>query len=131
MSRTTNQEIDNETWTNISFDTEDRDDAGFADLGTDATKITIPTGYGGTFRVNVYWNFEANATGQRQVKVYLNGGATNLVTEAHAAHALGFACTTTGEGGLSATNYIQVAVWQNSGGALDLTPSYVNVKMDR
>ena len=44
-----NQAIAVGTWTAVTFDTEDFDTAGYADLGSDDDRVTIPSGQGGLF----------------------------------------------------------------------------------
>jgi hypothetical protein len=116
LTKSADQTISNATFTAITFNGEDFDSDGFHDNATNNSRITIPTGKGGKylFTVSGYW--ADNATGTRTVALYKNG---TLITKARAifrreAMALSSVLS------LVATDYIELFVYQDSGGNLDV-----------
>lgn len=128
VNRSTAQTISNATWTAISFDTEDFDVGGMAEQVTNPSRITIPAGEGGKYLVTGIALWTANATGQRAIRLRKNG-TTDL---ADGARSPTDAATNVGTPfcdivNLAAADYIELMVYQSSGGNLDLivlTPQY-------
>lgn len=114
------QSVSNATFTALQFDTEDRDDGGFADLVTYDTRLTIPTT--GWYAVQYTVAIAANATGLREFSVQKNG-STSLqygVQRVLPASASG-ASIVSGVAilYLSAADYVELVAYQSSGGSLD------------
>ena len=57
----------------VQFDTEDYDDAGFVNLASANTKITIPTGYAGRYEVGFYCYAVLTTTVKTECGIWLNG----------------------------------------------------------
>ena len=102
------------------FDTD-----GFHSTSVNNSRITIPTGKGGYYLVQVNAQFGANSTGTRQAQVYKNGSTFFEAPQ------VGGLATGTGPIGVTVMNlvpgdYIELYVFQNSGGALTVYPTTAN-----
>ena len=119
--RSTTQSITNSTDTRIAFDAEDFDTNAFHDSATNSERITIPSGRGGTYRVSLGVHFAVNGTGLRVVRLRKNGttylGRYTLHSPTAGDDA---AVVLTRTVALAAADYIEVEVWQSSGGALNV-----------
>lgn len=120
LFRSTDQSINNNALTAVSFDTEIWDHIACADLTAAATRITFPIS--GRYLVTGHCVFEANATGYRNGTIRLNG--TTLIAPgggaaiATAAIPTPVVVTTIHE--FVAGDYVEFLVIQNSGGALNV-----------
>lgn len=126
--RTSNQSISNNTETPVQFDNESYDTNTMHDNVTNNTRITFTTA--GIYSVsgNVVW--AAAAGGRRNITIKLNG-TTYLVQQE-----LPLSSTNDASGSFSlqhsfiAGDYIEVNVYQSSGGAINLnaagSPCYVS-----
>ncbi len=121
--RSTTQSISNNTWTSVSFSAEVNDTDNFWVIGS-PTRLTIP--YNGFYMFGFNGVFDPNATGIREAQFYLDGGAIPAADSK----------PTVGSGAgtwlgmshmhyLTAAQYLEVKVYQNSGGLLNLTASPV------
>ena len=119
--KSANQSIANSTDTTVTWDLESFDTDGFHDNVTNNNRITIPAGLGGKYLVSINIGWAVNSTGARFHYLYLNALATIL----------DYAGVAPNSGGaqrdvvstiinLTAGDYLQVQVNQNSGGALNL-----------
>lgn len=118
----TTQSIGNGSDTAVAFNSELADTATLHDTVTNNSRITIPTGEGGTWIFSCRVEFAANATGQRKVMLRRAGSveypaqqfdaaAGGNVTKLAVCHLMNIA----------AADYVEVVVSQNSGGALNLS----------
>ena len=111
------QSIPDATYTTISFDTEVYDYGNMIDIAGYPTRITIPAD--GIYYVSLALLWQVNATGRRDTYILVNGStaplyksdvpsATQSTTQLHS-------------GGikLSQWDYLELKVYQNSGGALN------------
>jgi len=124
--RNSAQSISNNSSTAITFDTELFDTDAFHDTGSNTSRITIPSGLDGKYRFSWHAMFAAsNTTGLRLAFLRLNGvddthnvpGSRNNLNPISAsleAHGTG-SCIVD----LVATDYIELFVYQNSGGAVN------------
>jgi len=119
-SRSGAQSIPNATNTPISFDTEARDDDGLWVIGS-PTVFTIPKA--GIWYFGSSVAYDSNSTGFRETRLRVNGSvATYGVTDSRTAVNGGAtALTITAIGILAVSDTIDVAVWQNSGGNLNMS----------
>jgi len=117
-----NQSCTNGTLTTLLFDSERYDPAGCHSTTTNTERITVPTGAGGKWAFGATVSFAANATGQRQVRILLNG-STVLAEDIRDAAAGGevTSITVSGQYALSAGDYLTVVARQTSGGALNVS----------
>lgn len=125
--RTTNQSITNNTVEAISFDTQTYDEGlGLWVIGS-PTRLTAVIagiyGFSGVLR------FAANSTGERAILVRLNG-ATLVASggEGNPSATNDSRCDVAGTINLTATDYLELCAYQNSGGALiaQAQASYAN-----
>lgn len=111
------QTIATSTDTPVVFNTEVRDDGGYADLGVNTSRLTIPTGKAGWYVIAgvIYW--DASTAGFRVLRLCKNGAneATEICADVR-----------TDSGGyvqqnvsavvyLAAGDYVQLVAWHNSG----------------
>ena len=125
LQRSADLSVANDTIVPVDFDTEsfDTPDNDLHSLSANTTRITIPTGKAGIWVVGASVQFAANATGYRQLTLRLNG-TTNLAQQtANAVAATGIQTSMTAMvlSQLSAADYIECVVRQNSGAALALS----------
>jgi len=112
------QTISNSTDTKLAFANETFDTDGFHDNVTNNTRITIPTGLGGYYRVTANSGFLVNASGRRIMAIALNGtNVSQIETSANAAAEPAASLTDTYS--LSAGDYLEINVFQTSGGNLN------------
>jgi hypothetical protein len=127
ITRSTHQSIVTATTTVITFDTVTEDVGGFWAAGQ-PTRLTIPTS--GVYVVTTHITFDQHATGFRYVAFRLNGGSATVghqKTQAHAVDGLGYPNLSTGTvRRFTAGDYLEIEVFQNSGGNLDCLSSSGN-----
>jgi len=125
--RTTNQSINNNSVTAISFDTETYDlGSGLWVVGS-PTRITIVVP--GVYNFSGVLRFDANSTGERAILVRVNG-ATLVASggEGNPSATNDSRCDVAGDINLAAADYLELCAYQNSGGALNAQSqaSYAN-----
>lgn len=122
LRRTTTQSIPNNTQTAVSFDTEGWDTDAFHSTGTNPTRITVPTGKAGKYLVTGWAHFAANTTGKRGIQFLVNGTAASAQNGVYPTQGVGDEASLelTAVLDLAVGDYIEMAVFQNSGGALNL-----------
>lgn len=124
IAHSTTQSIANSTDTVVAFNTDDLDSAALHDTATNNSRITIPTGQGGLWLFTGYVEFAASATGQRKLALRVDGAtvvAQQLVDAAAAGVTTGLNVALLAV--RTASQYVELVVNQNSGGALNLSAS--------
>ncbi len=133
--RSVDQSIPNATWTKISFDNERFDTDGIWS-SANPTRLVCKTA--GKYQVTAHGCFYANTTGDRYVHVTLNG-TTDIVGVNGPGSIFGpnrpwhWDLTTLYD--LAVNDYLEVRVWQNSGGPLSIrhisgmSPEFMMVKV--
>ena len=116
--------INNDTATALTFNSERWDTDEIHSTVTDTGRLTCKTA--GIYTLNGHVAFAGNSTGNRYILIQLNG-STNLAIHRHAPG-------TSGESrmsistvySLAVNDYVELLVWQNSGGALNVVtaPNY-------
>lgn len=118
----TAQSIPNNTETDLTSNEELSDIGGMHSTVTNTSRITVPSGEGGLYRADATVSFAANATNFRQLIFRVNN-TTNY--NAFAITNNGAAASTIITGNrklvLAAGDYVTCRVYQNSGGALDVS----------
>jgi len=117
---TSGQSLSNTTQTTIDFNSELFDTDGFHDNSTNNSRITIPSGKGGKYFIYARGAFDGNGTGSRAVSVRKNG--SDLVCEIHtwnAGSTYGASCDVAQIATLNAGDYIEMRLFQSSGGSLN------------
>jgi hypothetical protein len=113
-----NQTIANATDTFINFAVENYDTNGFHDNVTNNTRITVPAGFAGYYRVTGNVRFDTNATGRRLTTLVLQGVSaisTNEVVPTSGTYPSAPNTTTVY---LNDGDYISLSIYQTSGGNL-------------
>jgi hypothetical protein len=131
LLRTATQSIGDASDTAVTFPTgsvtEVLDTNSFHDGGTNTARITIPTGGDGWYDIGAIVEFDANATGHRQVWLAVDGTeiAGSRITNAAYATVNNRLGIPTMPYDLDAAQYVTLNVRQNSGGSLNLIASGV------
>jgi hypothetical protein len=113
------QAIANATDTKVAFANESFDTDGFHSNVTNNTRITIPAGLGGYYRVTFNIGFATSAIGRRIYGVAFNGGGDVSKGELTPGTNIEPVGTITDTYSLAAADYIEVNVYQTSGGSLN------------
>jgi hypothetical protein len=119
VTRTAAQSIANTTYTAIAFTTEDYDTDAIHDNSTNNTRLTVPSGKGGKWQITGPVTF-ANGTGYRIVRIYKNGVGLISLSSAPTVSGDNTTGVVSNVFNLSAGDYLEVFVYQNSGGALNV-----------
>ena len=103
----------------INFNAERYDTDGFHDNVTNNSRLTAP--YSGKYGVAATIRWAANATGQRNLRLVVNGATTIALVAVDATAAGNTDMCIYREYELAAGDYVEVIVVQNSGGNLNVT----------
>lgn len=125
VTHSTTISINDNSETLVVWDTEgtNGDDRGFHSTSSNTSRFTIPTGYDGIYMGIAHVSFPGNSVGRRQIAVYANGGTTALgAITVPAVVSNTIHLTTVWMAVLSATHYVEVKAYQNSSGAMNITP---------
>jgi hypothetical protein len=115
--RSATQSISNSSLTAVQFNAADAwDTDAFHDTTTNNSRITIPTGFGGRYQIQANVNWDSNTSGVREVLIRFNG-TTTIADVVVAGTCRQYVAA---EYALSAGQYVEVVVWQDSGGARDI-----------
>lgn len=117
--RSTNQTgLVTATVTEVEWNAETFDTDNYHDNTTNNTRLTVPAD--GKYLVTATLMYTANATGQRQARIHVNGSevATNAYPTHQATYTPGVNISSVLD--LSANDYVEIAGYQDSGGNLDL-----------
>lgn len=109
------------TTTALTFDSERYDTGGCHSTVTNTGRITVPTGGGGKWRFSANVVFAANATGYRQLGIRINGTTNIAYVSLPAVNGDVTILNVSCEYAMSAGDYAEVLVYQNSGGNLNVT----------
>jgi len=123
LYRSAVQSIPNNTWTSVSFDQEFQDIGDYHEGVTNPTRITVSAATAGHQLVTFRALFAVAGGGDRQARVLKNG-----------VDVVGFSLLIPGDPAnpidiqhlfpvfsIAPDDYFELQVWQNSGGAIDLT----------
>jgi hypothetical protein len=117
----TTQSIPNSTFTTVTFNSELFDTDGVHSTTVNTSRLTCVTT--GKYLVTANIAFAANATGYRRILLRANA-ATDLAEDirSNVGGSLHTICSLQSQIGLTAGDYIEILAWQDSGGALNVTP---------
>lgn len=123
LSKSAAQSVSNATWTAISWDLENYDTDAFHNNSTNNTRITIPAGKGGKYLIASNLFNPSNATGSRLIKIQKNGAdiAYGDWQRANSGHSTSTIFSQVLD--LAVADYIEVNLYQDSGGALNVNSS--------
>lgn len=114
-----NQSISNATLTAITFDSEHFDTDAYHSTSTNTSRITIPSGKNGYYRISGTLKWDPNGTGDRACAIYKNGSNVRWVYQmgagASAVYNFSFAITLN----LAVGDYVELYGYQSSGGNLN------------
>jgi len=120
------QSIPNNSWTKVEFDAEDFDQQSEFDSATNYRFTATVTGY---YQVNCRVEFDYHTAGSRGIAIYVNGAVNSYGSSFMGSAAIGALVNDIVY--LTAGQYIEVFVFQDSGGALDLNSgsetSYISI----
>ena len=119
---TATQSIPATTSTKVVWHGEDHDDGDCADLTTYPTRLTVPAGYGGRYLLGYTVTWSVNGTGGRHAWLTVNGGTYRHAESSVNAQSNGGLTihASTALLTLSGGDYVELSVFQASGGALNL-----------
>lgn len=100
--------------------TEEEDTDAYHDPASNASRITIPTGASGRYVVWADMRHDFHATGDRLYRIYVNGASTSYEVGSKAPATSNFGACIYAEIELNAGDYVEIYMYQNSGGALDI-----------
>jgi hypothetical protein len=113
------QAVANATDTKVAFANETYDTDGFHSNVTNNTRITIPAGLAGYYRVTFNIGFATSAAGRRLYGVTFNGGGDISKGELTPGTSIEPVGTLTDTYFLNVADYIEVNLYQTSGGSLN------------
>lgn len=120
------QTIANSTATAITWDAENFDTDAFHDTSTNTSRITIPSGKGGKYLIMAMFKWDDNTTGNdRATYIYKNGVSAGALSTSVAAGYYPTAYISTIYD-LVATDYLEIFVFQTSGGNRDIYANNAN-----
>jgi len=122
LYQSTNLTVSNATETFVGFNTESFDTDGFHSTSSNTSRITIPSGKAGKYMIIAWGGFANNATGYRQMSIIRNNyvgtplrfGNMSIPGTASG----GGAISLSGIADLSVGDYLEMSIYQNSGGNL-------------
>lgn len=124
LAITSSVSIPNNSVTIVSFPVagEEWDTENFH-VGTSLTRITIPAGFGGRYRVWGCAEFAGSSSGNRVCGIYRNGLFYRWGV--YTSGAISSICEINDFMSLTVGTYLELAVYQNSGGALNLNQAWL------
>jgi len=120
LYKSANQSINNNTYTALTFNSEDYDTDAFHDNSTNTSRITIPSGKGGKYLITGIVIFQDNATNDRTVYLYKNGSIDQEMFSMGNAGGFNSSSCMSIVLVLAAADYIELFALQNSGGPLNI-----------
>jgi len=129
VSRTATQSIATSAETAIQFNAADiRDTDNYHDTVTNNTRMTVPSGFGGLYRLTAVVSWDVGATGVRSLFYKISAGASVLSDQSlnQGASFAGWNSFSR-EILLSVGQYVEVTGFQTNGGALNLTGAEVSL----
>jgi hypothetical protein len=129
---TSAQSIPNATYTAVAFASETLDTDNFHDNATNNTRLTVPTGLGGKYKVCGHFIFAGATGGDRSGRIYKNGANSNQSLDQHPASSNFVAVHPELVLSLAAGDYVELFVYQDSGAALSLagaTGEYASLEL--
>lgn len=117
----TTQSIGNASHTAVVFDSEAYDTASLHSTSSNTSRITVPVA--GIYRFTASVEFASNASGQRRLHYRVNGTTANRFggISFPAANGTGTSVQSSVEISLSASDYVELFAYQDSGGSLNLS----------
>lgn len=129
LYKTADQTVSTATWTALTWDAEYFDSDAFHSTSTNTSRITIPAGKGGKYSFSFSIGTEANASGNRFTNFYKNGSDIKVMSNITPSSSYNNTHLGTFVLDLVAGDYIELFVYQSSGGNRPYygTTSYSNL----
>lgn len=119
--RSSSTTIANGALTAIEYNAESYDTDNFHSTSTNPSRMTIPTGKGGYYALDVMLTYSDNSGGFRDLRFYKNGSELQMLRTAGQPNANALTgMFATYVGNFAAGDYLEVYGYQNSGGQLDI-----------
>lgn len=114
--RSSDMSITDSTYTAIQFDTDIYDPYGFHSTVSNTSRLTVPAGLAGTYRICGRWgDWAGSGAGRGSITIRLNG-TTDIGRSAHWLAAVGAATSwTSTHYDLAAGDYVELRAYQDSG----------------
>lgn len=125
-SRSTNQLIATGSATALQWTTEVRDDNNFVDISGHNTRITVPAN--GWYHIVCYAHWDSSTFGMRALDIRINGSTFigGLTTNQASGGRADAVCLVSLNRFLSAGDYIEAIVFENSGSSLNVTDGHLS-----
>lgn len=128
VNNSANIAVPNAAWTALTFNQERWDDNDFHSVVVNTSRLTVPTGCDGWYAISGHIEWAANTTGRRHITVQLNGATYIARLEFHDPDNLTLAQSVAtlyylSDNDAAANDYVELVVYQNSGGALNVNAS--------
>ncbi len=131
VTKSADQTIASATEAQITWNQEEFDTNAFHDNSTNNSRLTVPTGQGGYYRIyaEMQWA-NTSSTARKIIAVYLNGAVTQIGT--FETGSIGFpSCVVSFTQNLSAGDYIQLYAYNGTAGNLDFRSSLAFFGMEK
>ena len=114
------QSISTGTWTAVTFDSESVDTDSYHSTSSNTSRVTVPTGKAGKYRLTYNNQWPPNGTGVRTLNIYKNGSSSLYCPEqiGNSSYYIGTSLTFTITAAVG--DYFEVYVYQTSGGSLNV-----------
>ena len=122
VNKSAAQAVADSTVVAVAFDQEQFDDGGCHDNAVNNSRLTVPAGKGGVYTISAAVRWAANALGRRILSIRLNGATTVGSVEqpvSDGANEARQTCSAIFR--FVAGDFIEVTVFQNTGGNLNIT----------
>jgi len=123
LSKSAAQSVSNATWTAISWNQENYDTDAFHNNSSNNTRITIPAGKGGKYLIASSLFNPSNSSGARLIRFQKNGSPLYYGTWMNAVNGHSTSIVASQVFDLAVSDYIEVDLFQDSGGALNVNSS--------
>jgi hypothetical protein len=123
LSKSAAQSVSNATWTAITWNQENYDTDAFHDNSSNNTRITIPAGNGGKYLIASSLFNPSNSSGARLIRFQKNGSPLYYGTWMNAVNGHSTSIVASQVFDLAVSDYIEVDLFQDSGGALNVNSS--------
>ena len=131
VTKSADQTIASATEAQITWNQEEFDTNGFHDNSTNNSRLTVPTGQGGYYKIYAEMQWQTSTTvARRIIAVYLNGAVTQIGT--FETSSINFpSCIVSFTQNLSAGDYIQLYAYNGTAGNLDFRSSLAFFGMEK
>jgi len=120
--------IPNSTETAVGLNSETYDTSTFHDTSTNNSRLTVPAGKAGYYRIWGNLAFVTNATGLRSIRIKKNTSTDLVDCQITSNSGYGTRLSTSTTVSLAVADYVEMYAWQNSGGALNVDNGVSNTQ---